>query len=186
MWGYIPVRGVRRNGGFGIQMLIALALCTGTMRAQNCAPPPSGLVGWWKGNGDATDALGTNNGTLVGNTSIAPGFVGQAFRFDGDNDSVMIGNPATLQLQNFTIEAWIKRASTNQVTLDTTFLAGTIFGYGYGGYTFIVSVDGRVSLGKVGTSGISSTNVVRDTNWHHVAVTKSSGSVTFYVDGQGE
>src|SRR6185503_5214068 len=123
----------------------------------------------------------SNNGVLVGNASFGPGLVGQAFSFAGDNDSVMIGNPATLQLQNFTIEAWIKRASANQVTLDTTFLAGTIFGYGYGGYTFVVSVDGRLAFGKVGTSGISSTNAIRDTNWHHVAVTKSSASVIFCV-----
>src|SRR5256885_11859926 len=42
-----------------------------------------------------------------------------AFSFDGYNDSVMIGNPAALQLQNFSIEAWIKRASANQASLDT-------------------------------------------------------------------
>src|SRR6185369_13957537 len=151
-----------------------------------CATTFPGLVGWWKGNGDTTDAIGTNNGTLSGNATFGSGLVGQAFSFDGDNDSVMIGNPATLQLQNFTIEAWIKRGSTNQVTLDTTFLAGTIFGYGYGGYTFVVSVDGRLAFGKVGISGINSTNAIRDTNWHHVAVTKSSGSVIFHVDGVSE
>src|SRR5438093_8184681 len=98
----------------------------------HCVQPPSGLVGWWKGDGSASDALGSNNGSLFGDASFAPGVIGQAFSFDGYNDSVMIGNPAALQLQNFSIEAWIKRASTNQASLDT-FTVGSIFGYGYSG-----------------------------------------------------
>src|SRR6266699_6846036 len=150
MWGYFPVRGGCQYAAFGTQILIALVLCTGASYAQNCAPVPSGLVGWWKGDGGATDAVGSNNGALVGNTSFAPGIVGQAFSFDGDNDSVMIGNPATLQLQNFTIEAWIKRASTNQASLDVVFTVGHIFGYGYGGYVFALLDDGRLTLGQVG------------------------------------
>src|SRR6266403_1279646 len=117
MWGHYPVRGVRGNGGFGISILIALVLCIGASHAQNCAPVPSGLVGWWKGDGGTTDTVGSNNGVLVGNASFAPGIVGQAFSFDGDNDSVMIGNPAALQLQDISIEAWIKRASANQASL---------------------------------------------------------------------
>ena len=29
-----------------------------------CTPAPSGLVGWWPGEGNANDIVGTNNGTL--------------------------------------------------------------------------------------------------------------------------
>jgi len=152
---------------------------------QSCVQPPSGLVSWWRGDGAASDAVGSNNGALVGNTTFAPGVRSQAFSFDGDNDSVMIGNPATLQLQNFTIEAWIKRASTNQASLDV-FTVGHIFGYGYGGYVFGLLDDGRLSMGQVGLSGVNSTLSVRDTNWHHVAVSKTAGAVAFYVDGVRE
>src|SRR6266511_4206317 len=185
MEGYYRIGGSRRNGGFGISILIAFVFCTGALSAQNCAPAPPGLVGWWKGDGNAVDTVGATNGALVGDTSFAPGVVGQAFSFDGDNDSVIIGNHAALQLQNFTIEAWIKRASTNQASLDV-FTDGTIFGYGYGGYHLALLDDGRLTMGQVGISGVNSTNAIRDTSWHHVAVTKSSGSVTFYVDGVAE
>src|ERR1051326_8170804 len=65
MWGYRPVQGVRGNGGFRIQILIALVLCTGALHAQNCAPAPSGLVSWWPGNGSANDLLGANSGTIT-------------------------------------------------------------------------------------------------------------------------
>src|SRR6266540_1719852 len=185
MGGYYRVRGGCRNAGFGISILIAFMLCTGASRAQNCAPAPPGLVGWWKGNGDGTDAVGRNNGALVGNTAFSPGVVGQAFSFDGYNDSVMIGNPVALQLQDFSIEAWIKRANTSQASLDV-FTDGTIFGYGYGGYYLALLDDGRLTMGQVGISGVNSTNAIRDTNWHHVAVTKAAGTVTFYVDGVAE
>jgi hypothetical protein len=54
-----------------------------------CDPPPSGLVSWWKGEGNATDSVGTNNGALSpSGASYAPGLVGQAFRFDGTNGYV--------------------------------------------------------------------------------------------------
>src|SRR5262245_41581087 len=124
------VRGLRRRWVFGIPMLIALVPFVSTLHAQNCVPRLPGLVGWWRGNGDSSDVVGKNNGALLGNASFAPGIVGQAFSFDGDNDSVMIGNPAALQLQNFTIEAWIKRVSPNQASLDPGYTVGHIFGYG--------------------------------------------------------
>ena len=47
--------------------------------APPCDPAPSGLVSWWKAEGNALDAVGANNGTLVGSVSYGPGEVGQAF-----------------------------------------------------------------------------------------------------------
>src|SRR5438094_509363 len=72
--------------------------------AQTCAPPPAGLVSWWRGEGDAADQAGANGGTLVGNTGFDTGRVGQGFVFDGSGDAVQLGNPASLRLQDFTIE----------------------------------------------------------------------------------
>src|SRR5205814_2229206 len=151
----------------------------------DCVTLPSGLISWWKADGTAQDVQGVNYGALQGQASYVSGKVGQAFSFDGANDGVSFGNPASLRLQNFTIEAWIKRSDTNKASSDI-FSAGTIFGYGYSGYAFVVNDDGRTGLGKVGISGVSSTKAVRDMNWHHVAVTKVGTSVVFYIDGVGE
>ena len=41
-----------------------------------------GLIGWWKGDGNAADAAGSNPGTLVGDAKFASGVNGQAFSFD--------------------------------------------------------------------------------------------------------
>src|SRR5438132_3193270 len=98
----------------------------------SCAPPPSGLVGWWRGEGNLLDAVGGNNGTLRSNVTYAAGEVGQAFSLDGVSDGVVIGNPANLQLQNFTIEAWIKRASLTKSTFGP-YHDAAIFAYSTGG-----------------------------------------------------
>ena len=172
MWRYHPVQRVHRNVGFGIQILIALVFCTGGLRAQNCAPVPPGLVGWWKADGNPTDAVGTNNGTLIGDTGYSAGVVGQAYRFDGYLDGVRVGKPAALQLQTFTIESWIKRSDAAKASLDA-YGGGAIFGYGYGGYQISLLDNGRLALTKNGESFVGSVRNVADTNWHHVAVSKS-------------
>ena len=72
-------------------------------QAPGCATPPAGLVGWWRAEANALDQAGTNNGTLVGNTTYGAGRVGQAFVFDGSGDGVAVGNPdqpATAELHD--------------------------------------------------------------------------------------
>ena len=45
--------------------------------------PPSGLVGWWPGEGNANDIVGSDDGTWTGSPAFAAGQVGQAFSFNG-------------------------------------------------------------------------------------------------------
>src|ERR1044071_6418739 len=94
----------------------------------NCTDAPSGLVSWWKAESNALDAAGSNTGTLIGNTTYGAGRVGQAFVFDGSGDAVSVGNPANLQLQDFTIEAWVKRGSSSVASL-TPWQSGGVFDY---------------------------------------------------------
>jgi len=56
--------------------------------------------------------------------------------FDGNGAVVQLGNPTNLQTQDFTIEAWIKRASTATVSLNGNG-NGHIFGYNIGGFGLI-------------------------------------------------
>ena len=142
----------------------------------------SGVVTWWRGETNTLDQVGTNTGTLAGNTGYAPGQVGQAFVFDGRGDGVSVGNPASLQLQSFTIEAWIKRGSASVVSYGL-YGDGIIFGYGYGGYGFYMDANGSPALTKLGISAVNSGVPIADTGFHHVAVTKSGSAVVFYVDG---
>ena len=87
------------------------ASCSATITpASACYAQPAGLVSWWKGDDDATDHMGHNNGTLENGAGFALGAVNDAFSFNGSNQYVLIGEPvpADLQIQNnFTLSAWI-------------------------------------------------------------------------------
>jgi len=145
---------------------------------------PPGLVALWSGEGNVNDSVGGNNGELTGDATYEKGKVGQAFSFDGTRDtSVNVGNPAQLQLQDFTIAAWIKRDNTQSVSAD--FPRAVIFGYGQDGYALYFNSGGVPLLSKYNVRGgeTKSRASIKDTNWHHLAVTKSGTTVVFYVDG---
>src|SRR6185436_7888237 len=94
---------------------------------------------WWRAESNTVDSVDSNHGTLTGNATFGVGRVGQGFVFDGNGDGVRIGNPTNLQLQNFTIEAWIKRSSSSIASFDGNG-NGHIFslGTGGGGYFFFL------------------------------------------------
>jgi hypothetical protein len=153
-----------------------------TVNTSSCDPPPAGLVSWWAAEGNALDQISGNNGTLAGSASYGSGEVGHAFVFTGnDGDGVVLGNPTNLQLQNFSIEAWVKRASTSSVSQSAP--NAELFSYGLGGYAFGVWSDGRLYLSKMGIDNVTLSTGISDTNWHHVAVSKNGSAVVFYIDG---
>jgi hypothetical protein len=149
----------------------------------NSVPVPPGAVSWSPAGGNANDAIGNNDGSLRGEITFAAGKVGQGFSQDGYVDSANVGNPANLQLQDFTIEAWIKRASTTSASLN--YGGGIFFSHGWGGYGFGVVDDGSLFLTRVGIDNVTLGQAITDTAWHHVAVTKSGTEAIIYVDGIG-
>ncbi len=137
-----------------------------------CRPAAAGLVSWWKGEGNSLDEVGGNNGASIGAVSYQPAYVGQGIGFGGNGSMVSLGSPANLQLQKFTIEAWVKRSSDTQ--------GGIIFGWGSGGFALGITDDGHLY-----SPGISykSTHAITDTNsFHLVAMSKSSNTMMFYID----
>ena len=79
---------------FVLSALVAPKLAAG----QTCTLPPTGLVSWWPGDGNADDIEDGNDGTLLGGVTFAPGLVGQAFSFDGVDAFVSIHNPSNLKI----------------------------------------------------------------------------------------
>jgi hypothetical protein len=177
---------MQRNSTFLIGViLLATVMLAGHAAAQDCVEPPAGLVSWWPGDGNADDIQGSNDGTLVSGVGFAPGMVGDAFVINGAGSYVLIGNPANLQLQDFTIDAWVK---PNRLDLTNN----TILLYGPGGYGFQFcrstascgnAPAGSLLLTEVGFSQVGSATSFPDTDWHHVAVTKDGSTVVFYLDG---
>src|ERR1051326_5483155 len=63
-----------------------------------CVTPPSGMLGWWPGDGNANDISGQGkNGMLVNGTGFAAGEIGQAFSFNGVNQNVHVNSSASIR-----------------------------------------------------------------------------------------
>src|SRR5262249_44160151 len=76
--------------------------------AGGCAPPAAGLVSWWRGESNALDSVGSNNGVLQGGAAFAAGEVGQAFNFNGTSAYVQVPDAPNLRFTTaMTFEAWI-------------------------------------------------------------------------------
>src|SRR3954464_1900862 len=69
----------------GLFLLVAFLWAPDHARAAGCAAAPPGLISWWRGENNATDVVGANQGTLLGGTTYVTGEVGQAFSFNGIN-----------------------------------------------------------------------------------------------------
>ncbi|MBI4463410.1 MAG: LamG domain-containing protein, partial [Acidobacteria bacterium] len=165
-------------------LLLALWPWTGAM-AQTCVAPPSGLVSWWPGEGNANDIQGTNNGTITG-TTFATGKVGQAFSFDG-NDYVQVLDSASLEPAKVTLDAWVKRSGSpgtyryivTKGGYDCSNASYALYTGGGGGLQFYISP----APGSFRLSPAALTSQVWDGNWHHVAGTYDGTSVRLYLDG---
>jgi hypothetical protein len=89
-----------------------------------------------------------------------------------------------LQLQDFSIMAWVKLGGqNNRVTLTGPSGGGMLFGYGQGGYSMGFDGRGRLALAKVGIDNVGVGYGITDNEFHHVGVTKKGSKVVFYVDG---
>jgi len=168
----VNVIAIKARDSFGGCQHLAFDVTVETAAA-NCVPPPDGLVSWWPGDGNALDIQSGNDGTLLNGAGFAPGMVGEAFLLDGVDDRVLIGNPANLQLQNFTLDLWVKPDILKHSELLV---------YGFGGYGTVIERGNNISLTKVGVSNVQAPPFP-DTDWHHVAVTKDGNAVVIYLDG---
>ena len=160
-----------------------------------CDPAPSGLVSWWRAEGDAQDAVGSNNGVLENRAGFAAGEVGQAFNFDGINQYVLVTS-SNLNVglgSGLTIEGWINPTSVaNPSPLAEYERVLGSFNSGDLGVQFYVSAQspGNVCANVVESGGgqhlfSSGPNVVSAGTWQHMALTydKTSGLAIIYVNG---
>jgi hypothetical protein len=145
-----------------------------------CVPPPPGLLGWWRGQQNASDQTHARDGVVEGNVSYAPGKVGSAFAFDrsGTVRASAVGLP--LGASDRTLAAWVK---INAEAVDQE----TFFG-GYGtrdsGSQFVVLGalgNNRLFVSQWGDAVIGPTLTVGA--WHHVAFTTTGPAVTLYMYG---
>ena len=175
-------------GTYSVQITNPIGMTNSTTALLTVVPPPpcipaaSNMISWWRAEGNADDEVSGNHGTLWNGVGFGPVRTGQGFIFNGNGTVIPLGNPTNLQIQDLTIEGWIRRGSASVASLNGNG-NGHIFGYDNNGYGLYLSPAGLLSLSKVGTSAVSASSAITDTNLHHVAVTKAGSTVVFYIDG---
>src|SRR5271157_690232 len=157
--------------------------------ASTCVAPPSGLVGWWPGDGNAKDIVGGHDGTLAGGVTFATGMVGQAFSLDGvaGNIVVALSSPSSLDIPGpLTVDAWIRLSSlvgTDQYVVIKD--SGTGIGI-YHNYQLWIDSLGQVNFDiGTGTSQYilhSSTRLAVGT-WYHIAGVYDGSNEIIYING---
>jgi streptogramin lyase len=145
---------------------------------------PAGAVSAWRGEGNAQDSIGGNNGTLQGGATFAPGEAGQAFSFNGSTAYVSVPYSSSLALNTFTVSAWVNPAANP----GSFGILGTRFG---GEYTFDVKLWGNKVHGDVGNgSSWISTSVdypatLTPGTWHLITyvIDNAAKQFSLYLDG---
>src|ERR1022692_2763851 len=154
-----------------------------------CIPPPSGLVSWWRAEGNALDNVGGNNGMLSNGVSFAAGEVGQGFVLDGVNDYGRVPASPSLNIGlggALTIETWINPAAVDGIRPIVEWNDGAQDGvqlwFGSGTGVLVANVRDAALNPHAFTSGpqIVAPNVLQ-----HVALTydKASGQGVIYLNG---
>jgi hypothetical protein len=173
------------EGDFGIRVTVQGAV--GVSETLTLPVTPAGLVSWWSGEGNAADVADNNPGTLNGNVSFAPGKVGKAFSFDGNNSSyVNVPDATNLDGNTGTWSFWLKTTQTSGFVglVGKSDSSGSVNG-------ITMQMDqghARVEVkGNGPTTLLTGTTTLNDGQWHLMTLTfQSGGPVVLYVDGKVE
>ena len=165
------------------------------LQAPNCVPPPANIYAWWPGDDDATDIVGDLDGTLLNGTTFAAGRVGQAFSFDGVDDTVDLSAHAdAINLGGeATLEMWVlvptdtcrtlfhlKKDDDNEQYLQVGANCTSEFSNELVTWTYIR--DGQKTVEAYTTTVRS--QLISTTTTHYLALTFNNGGGTeIYLDG---
>jgi RHS repeat-associated protein len=155
-----------------------------------CTRRAPGLVGWWKGDNDARNAAGENDGVFVGDVGFAPGEVSDAFSVNGGTG---VRVPASPRLDvgasdGLTIELWINPQNASPLQPLVEWRNDSAFGP-----QLWLSAGGQGTLfaNVVDTNGTyhilsSALGLITSGVFQHVALTydKTTGLGVLYRDGQ--
>jgi hypothetical protein len=98
------------NRALSASEILAIYNAGSSGKCKPCFAPPTGIVSWWRGEGDAIDCVGANDGSTENGATFAPGMVGQAFSLDGVDDYLDMGNSDAFNFGSgdFAISFWAK------------------------------------------------------------------------------
>ncbi|MFN5910922.1 MAG: LamG domain-containing protein [Bacteroidota bacterium] len=172
--------------------------------------PINGLVGWWPFNGNANDESGNgNNGTVTGATLTTDRFgnSNSSYNFNVNNwtwgangDFIYIPYNPSSNFTEFTVSAWVNRASDGASISPQWLSVIRRFEYGYSNpsgesWTLDIlhgtSAGGAIVTGAVieqspssaPNSYCSTTQTIPVNQWSQLIMTYSQSTLKIYIDG---
>jgi hypothetical protein len=179
---------------FFVAFIAALLLCVAFPTsqpafAQTCTPPPSGMVLWLAGDGNARDLSAAENSGIEGTqTTFAAGKVAQAFQFNGDNNSNISvpDKPSLHPTTAITIDAWVNPGTGNNGFPSIVFKGniGSFAAQPYGIFFVPNTRQINIRLGNESTVDSLTTNGAIPLNaYTHVALTYDGTTISLYLNG---
>jgi len=147
--------------------------------------PTTGLVSWWKFDGDATDSVGENDGELRNGAQVVDG----ELVLDGVDDYVEMGNDESLQVEtgDFSVSGWFYILSVkcgiviidkaNNIVCGSSIYGGWTLSEHNGHAVFRVSDSVSVDAASVEES------MVRLNQWVFAVGVKEGDNIYLYING---
>lgn len=127
------------------------------------------------------DLSGNNNHGTLTNGPTYSGFGGGSISFDGVDDVISLGMPASLQVgESYTLCAWVRpTANGSYPGLITTTINATFGGASY--MLYFYANTRQLSMAAIGITAVSSLVVPLNT-WSFVAGIRTPSGTIFYVN----
>lgn len=177
------------SGALTVAVTASLALAplgpVPAAQAVSCLVAPPGIEAYWPGNGTADELVHGRDGVAENGAGYAAGFVGQAFTFDGVDDTVTVpDDPAwTLGDADFSQVMWVNMDSVGRAVFTShdegpsspypKWMFRIDMGVLYFDVNWPYNWQAMVSAPWTPTVG----------TWYHLAVTRDGDLWTLYVDG---
>ena len=166
-----------------------LLTCSLTIKAQFSSPPSTGLVSWWRADGNANDSFGANNGALFNGAGYGTGVFGSSFSFDGSNDHVRVPDNLSLRFNTaITVGAWIYPTSHGAYH-NILGKWDAVFGISQHSFSIALEPNGRgymvlsPSGTQAGAATVLTANTVPLNTWSHLAATYDGSSIRIFFNG---
>lgn len=154
-------------------------------------PRVMGLLNWWPGNGNASDVVGGNDGTMMGGAGFVPGLVDRAFSLNGSNAYVSVPDRPNLNFgdRDFSIALWVNfnTLEGEQVMIEKYVETLMLPSYGW---TLTKIADNNIVFAGGPKAPYDMPNYlsvtppdIRTGVWNLVAATRTGNHVTIYWNG---
>lgn len=157
-----------------------------------CAPSSPNLIARWRGENNAADETGLNNGTPVSLFTLTAGRVGRSYKFDGNaSRKITVPDSAALALtQSMTFEGWLKFDAYN-TSANNNLIARKDDNALSTAYNLVINNAGKLGFwvaptnGTPAAQGVEAPQALVAGRFYHFAVTvdDATDKYTIYING---